>query len=178
MLRAHPPELVARGMTDDVGDEEEMPDQLERFARTGFDALGRFGAEIEAAIVGRRPSGGTQPRETEPVSPGDAAQKLGGTYAGAAKPSAPPVPRSVAELDVIVRHQLADEGIVVRGHDVARAVAVATGRTVVWRAPMTTRSRVPRRGVGARGVRRGVEPRVRAGHARRARGRAIRSRRR
>jgi len=36
---------------------------------------------------------------------------------------------------VIVRHHLADEGIVVRGHDVARAVAVATGRTVVWRAP-------------------------------------------
>jgi ATP-dependent Clp protease ATP-binding subunit ClpA len=135
MLRANPPELVARGMTDDVGDEEEMPDQLERFARTGFDALGRFGAEIEAAIVGRRSSGGTQPRETEPVSPGDAAQKLGGTYAGAAKPSAPPVARSVAELDVIVRHHLADEGIVVRGHDVARAVAVATGRTVVWRAP-------------------------------------------
>jgi ATP-dependent Clp protease ATP-binding subunit ClpA len=135
VLRANPPELVARGMTDDVGDGEEMPDQLERFARTGFDALGRFGAEIEAAIVGRRPSGGTQPRETEPVSPGDAAQKLGGTYAGAAKPSAPPVPRSVAELDVIVRHHLADEGIVVRGHDVARAVAVATGRTVVWRAP-------------------------------------------
>ena len=135
VLRAHPPELGARGMTDDVGDEEEMPDQLERFARTGFDALGRFGAEIEAAIVGRRPSGGTQPRETEPVSPGDAAQKLGGTYAGAAKPSARPVPRAVAELDVIVRHHLADEGIVVRGHDVARAVAVATGRTVVWRAP-------------------------------------------
>ena len=54
VLRANPPELAARGMTDDVGDEEEMPDQLERFARTGFDALGRFGAEIEAAIVGRR----------------------------------------------------------------------------------------------------------------------------
>ena len=43
--------------------------------------------------------------------------------------------RGLAELEVILRHQLADEGIVVRGHDVARAVAVATGRTIAWRAP-------------------------------------------
>jgi ATP-dependent Clp protease ATP-binding subunit ClpA len=135
MLRAHPPELVAGSMTDDAGDGEEMPDQIERYARTGFDALERFGAEIEAAIMGRRSGSAARPRETEPVAPGDAAQNLGGSYGIRTEPVVPHVPRAVAELDVIVRHQLADEGIVVRGHDVARAVAVATGRTVAWRAP-------------------------------------------
>jgi hypothetical protein len=135
MLRAHPPEMVARAMTDEPRDGDEMPDQLERYARTGFDALERFGAEIEAAIRGRRSGSAARPRETEPVAPADATQDLGGGYGIRANPVVPHVPRAVAELDVIVRHQLADEGIVVRGHDVARAVAVATGRTVAWRAP-------------------------------------------
>ena len=136
VLRSNPPELMVGSMTTDAEDGEDMPDQLERFARTGFDALGRFGAEIEAAIIGRRGgSAAGRPRETEPVVPGEAVAGGGAGYGIAPSASGPRPVRAVAELDVIVRHQLADEGIVVRGHDIARAVAVATGRTIAWRAP-------------------------------------------
>jgi hypothetical protein len=35
-------------------------------------------------------------------------------------------------LDVDLERQLLDEGIVVRGHDVARVVGLMTGRRVEW----------------------------------------------
>jgi hypothetical protein len=37
-----------------------------------------------------------------------------------------------AALDVELERQLLDEGIVVRGHDVARVVGLMTGRRVEW----------------------------------------------
>jgi len=120
ILRTQPLDLPMAA-TDDV-DADEMPDQLERYARTGFDALARFGADIEAVITGG----------SSPATPVDArtAYRRESTASGGATRL-----RGLAELEVILRHQLADEGIVVRGHDVARAVAVATGRTIAWRAP-------------------------------------------
>jgi hypothetical protein len=37
-----------------------------------------------------------------------------------------------AALDIEIERQLLDEGIVVRGHDVARVVGLMTGRRVEW----------------------------------------------
>jgi hypothetical protein len=37
-----------------------------------------------------------------------------------------------AALDIELERQLLDEGIVVRGHDVARVVGLMIGRTVEW----------------------------------------------
>ena len=82
---------------------------INRMARGGFAALERFGAEIEAAFV--RP-----PPPTEPAPP--------------------PEPKATAQdraaLDVELERQLLEDGIVVRGHDVARVVGLMTGRRVEW----------------------------------------------
>ena len=94
--------------------------QFDRIARDGFAVLERLGAELEAAFV--RP----QPIET-----------FGEPRAPAATPSATPAPAEPsgadrAALDIELERQLLDEGIVVRGHDVARVVGLMIGRTVEW----------------------------------------------
>ncbi len=111
----------------------EDPDPLERFARSGFNALERFGAELEAAIAERLGDPIDRPvdRPRRSGSPGGAsgARPADAPAARAAQPT------SLAELDESIRRQLIEDGVVVRGHDVARAVAVATGTDVIWRAP-------------------------------------------
>jgi ATP-dependent Clp protease ATP-binding subunit ClpA len=77
-----------------------------RQGREGMDLLDRLGAEIEYVF--------------------------GGTNAEVSAP-APVVSRS-AELETQLKLQLTEEGIVVRGVDIARAVAVATGQNVKWTA--------------------------------------------
>ena len=88
-------------------------EEINRMARGGLAALERFGAEIEAAFVG--------PTSSHVESP-------------AAAPSAGPEPSRTARaaLDVDIERQLLDDGIVVRGHDVARVVGLMTGRRVEW----------------------------------------------
>ena len=91
-------------------------DRDEDWAREGMTALERFGAELESMFTGA-------PSATNPA----AAPK-------AAPPAAPP-PEPVAtlgELDTELARVLADEGIVVRGHDVARVVGLMSGATVTW----------------------------------------------
>jgi len=39
----------------------------------------------------------------------------------------------LAELDAELARRLMEEGLVVRGHDIARVVAIATGETVRWK---------------------------------------------
>ena len=90
---------------------------LDRIARNGFAAIERFGAEIEAAFANQPPPPRGAPAPPTPPSPasapaGDAAAR--------------------AALDVELERQLLDEGIVVRGHDVARVVGLMTGRKVEW----------------------------------------------
>ena len=51
------------------------------------------------------------------------------------RPAAVPQAGSFAELEESIRRRLVEDGVVVRGHDVARAVAVATGSDVIWRVP-------------------------------------------
>lgn len=95
--------------------------QFDRIARDGFAVLERLGAELEAAFA--RP----QPVE----SYGEARPQA------ASAPSSPnaPVEPSGSEraaLDIDLERQLLDEGIVVRGHDVARVVGLMIGRRVEW----------------------------------------------
>ncbi len=82
---------------------------MNRMARDGIAALERIGAELEAAFVRSGP---------EPVAaPPDVAASSGAER---------------AELDVALERQLLEDGIVVRGHDVARVVGLMTGRRVEW----------------------------------------------
>jgi ATP-dependent Clp protease ATP-binding subunit ClpA len=76
-------------------------------ARGGLDILDRLGAELEYVF--------------------------GGSAEGAT-PGAVPSTSSAAEMDTELRLRLTEDGAVVRGVDVARAVAVATGQRVVWTA--------------------------------------------
>jgi ATP-dependent Clp protease ATP-binding subunit ClpA len=95
--------------------------QFDRIAREGFSVLERLGAQIEAAFA--------QPQPIE-------------SFADARPPAAPPPPAASAPaeptgaeraaLDIELERQLLDEGIVVRGHDVARVVGLMIGRRVEW----------------------------------------------
>jgi ATP-dependent Clp protease ATP-binding subunit ClpA len=102
-------------------------DPIERMARDGFAALERFGAEIEAIFV--PPPTGVREAAAAPTN-GAAA-----TSAPRAEPAprpAPETPGSLAALDAELHRVLAEEGIVVRGHDVARVVRLATAKDVTW----------------------------------------------
>jgi ATP-dependent Clp protease ATP-binding subunit ClpA len=120
--RREPPATRDAGGDEDGADA--IDDPLDRLARSGFAALERFGAELEAAFG--------IPREEEPVP----APSAGGAPPPAAAPSPSPRratgPSRLVELDIELQRRLLDEGIVVRGHDVARVVGVATGRSVQW----------------------------------------------
>ena len=95
---------------------------IDRIARDGFAVLERLGAEIEAAF--------TRPAPVESFADRPAPAR-------AATPATPraseePTGADRAALDIELERQLLDEGIVVRGHDVARVVGLMIGRTVEW----------------------------------------------
>jgi ATP-dependent Clp protease ATP-binding subunit ClpA len=108
-----------------VDEHGDMPDPLDKLARDGMAALERFGAELEAAFAGAR----------VPAAPADATRTSTQPDTGS-PPSPTPRETSVASrlaaLEAELQRRLMDEGIVVRGHDVARVVSVATGRSVQW----------------------------------------------
>jgi len=86
----------------------------------GFSALERFGAELEALFVGA----------PVPVA------------ANGEAPKSEPEPRQVratnlAPLETDLARQLMQEGIVVRGHDIARVVGLMAGVDVDWEAEET-----------------------------------------
>ncbi len=98
-------------------------DQFERFARDGIAALERFGADIEAALAGG------QVRQDRSAPARDEAGSRGPAQDRA--PQSDSVTRLAAvEWDLVRRFM--DEGLIVRGHDVARVVSVATGQRVEW----------------------------------------------
>lgn len=120
--------LAAGASGSGATSEEGFEDPLESFARDGFRALERFGAEIEAMLgVGAGSAGGTaEPRANAEPSPPSAAPET--------PPPAPdPAPRRTpSQVETELERRLIEEGIVVRGHDVARVVAVASGYDVTW----------------------------------------------
>jgi ATP-dependent Clp protease ATP-binding subunit ClpA len=95
---------------------------LER--RESMAALERFGAELEAAFASGR----------VPAAAADNTRASVGTEPA----PTPPTPRGslvagrLAALETELQRRLMEEGIVVRGHDVARVVSVATGKSVQW----------------------------------------------
>jgi ATP-dependent Clp protease ATP-binding subunit ClpA len=96
-------------------------DTIDRLARDSFAALERFGAELEAMFVAapERPAS----ESSDASSPG------GPEPAGSASSEQS---ASLAELEAELDARLIAEGIVVRPHDVARVVRVATGKEVTW----------------------------------------------
>jgi len=102
-------------------------DPIERMARNGFAALERFGAEIEAMFVS---DGGV--REVANAPTNGAATRSAPPTPGPEPRTPSPDPASLATLEAELRRVLADEGIVVRGHDVARVVRLATSKDVTW----------------------------------------------
>ena len=133
LVRSKQPATAKEASASPVAEPDESElyvDPLDDLARSGFAALERFGAEIEAAFG---MPGGVSPRGT-----------MGGEREGRAESAAPaPPPRPapagaqapaarLAQLDAELERQLIEEGVVVRPHDIARVVGVATGRSVKW----------------------------------------------
>ena len=93
-------------------------DEVSGMARDGFAALERFGAELEAMLVGAPSAPRPAPIPFDPTEP--------------APMAAPRDNDDLASLDRDLRDALLLHDIVVRGADVARVVAVATGHQVTW----------------------------------------------
>src|SRR5687768_1352018 len=87
-----------------------------KMAKDGMNALERFGAELESMFSGV-PAGAPTPPAAPPARPEPVV----------AEPEA-----SMGELETELSRVLADEGIVVRGHDVARVVGLMSGRQIDW----------------------------------------------
>jgi ATP-dependent Clp protease ATP-binding subunit ClpA len=107
--------------------ETEEDDPIERMARDGFAALERFGAEIEAIFV-------PPPVVREATgAPTNGAAATSAPRAGESKPRATSdATMTLAALDAELHRILAEEGVVVRGHDIARVVKLATSKDVTW----------------------------------------------
>ena len=96
-------------------------DTLDRFARGSAAAIERFGAELEAMFVGAPIEG---QRQAEAQTASEEPRRSNGTRATEGV--------RLAELEAELNRRLLEEGAVVRGADVARVVAVATGARVTW----------------------------------------------
>jgi len=106
--------------------ELEEDDPIERMARDGFAALERFGAEIEAIFV---PPASVHEAA---AAPANGAATTSTPRAEAAARATPEPPRTLAALDAELHRVLVEEGVVVRGHDIARVVKLATSKDVTW----------------------------------------------
>lgn len=136
------PESAAQGRQESArtAEAESEDDPIGRMARDGFAALERFGLELEAALSGglaRSAQGSSEGTE------GSAKATDRGTQGAPARESQPreSSPRTarpqsrrerLATLETELRRRLIEEGLVVRGHDIARVVAVSTGQHVHW----------------------------------------------
>ena len=107
-----------RSDPDDMSPDD---DTLDRFARGSAAAFERFGAELEAMFVGVPVEGAHA--EAQANSEGEPKRSNGTGITEGAR---------LAELEAELGRRLLEEGAVVRGGDVARVVAVATGMRVTW----------------------------------------------
>ncbi len=96
--------------------EDEKRRPVDRTSRESPSAFERFGAELEALFVGA-PAGG-QPNGSE-TQPAPAPER--------------PRPSMLAPLEADLARQLMEEGVVIRGHDIARVVGLMAGTDVEWR---------------------------------------------
>jgi ATP-dependent Clp protease ATP-binding subunit ClpA len=92
---------------------------------SGMAAIEKFGAELEAIFIGSpAPRSAPPPRESQPTPPQSKSEPQ----------PVEPTPLTLGTVETELADVLMQEGIVVRGIDVARVVAVATGREVTWAA--------------------------------------------
>src|SRR5947207_15741172 len=104
---------------EDLPQDRAAPDPVERFAQDGFGALERFGAELEALFMG--------PPPRRPTPNATAAPEVAPTPApGSAMPT------SLSDVESELSRILMEQGIVVRGHDIARVVSLMSGKSVTW----------------------------------------------
>jgi ATP-dependent Clp protease ATP-binding subunit ClpA len=96
-------------------------DPIERIARDGVAALERLGLELEAVFAGAP----TRRAESSPRPPS--------TAPGAAAPNPEEIAGKLRQVEWELRRRLIDAGLIVRGHDVARVVSVASGQRVEWK---------------------------------------------
>lgn len=107
--------------------ERPEPMTVDNTIDSGMAALEQFGAELEAIFIGPPPSVRPAPqsrRSSEPPS----------TPTSGSMKEADTAPATLGIVETELSQVLMEEGIVVRGIDVARVVAVATGREVTWAA--------------------------------------------
>ena len=98
--------------------EDEKRRPVDRTARESPSAFERFGAELEALFVGA--PAGNAPSNGVDTQPAAAAPER-------ARPS------MLAPLEADLARQLMEEGVVIRGHDIARVVGLMAGTDVEWR---------------------------------------------
>jgi len=118
LLAARPKAAATTNDSQEPGE-----DPIENFARDGISALQRFGAELEAMFVG----GEVLEEQSPPPQPRPAPAPT-----RTAAPDEPPNAESLAVVESSLRNCLLSDGITVRGVDVARVVALATGTFVSW----------------------------------------------
>jgi ATP-dependent Clp protease ATP-binding subunit ClpA len=110
-----------------VEEEALTPDEtLEKMARSGLAALERFGLELEAAFTGA-PAPAPAAAAPAPEAPAATPPRAPAPPSGGAPNGA-----RLASVESELQRRLVEEGLVVRAPDIARVVAVATGRTVEW----------------------------------------------
>lgn len=120
-------ELLREPARGRQGVEREEPVTVEDPIDSGMAALEQFGAELEAIFIGpptQRPAA-PKPDERPAVPVPTASDPVA---------SEPPPPATLGTVETELADILMAEGHVVRGIDVARVVAVATGREVTWAA--------------------------------------------
>ncbi len=120
-LHARKPSGNGKHPESDV-DTEDDP-RWQQFARDGMTALERFGAEIESMLSNKQGGAAKAPPTASTPTPTP-------TPPPAPEPAAPV--RTLGQIETELSHTLAEEGIVVRGHDVARVVGLMSGKTVTW----------------------------------------------
>jgi ATP-dependent Clp protease ATP-binding subunit ClpC len=107
-------------------EEHDDPDGAERPEERGGDdglgALERFGAELEALFMGPPPKRAA-PNATASAEPAPAPPS---------PPSSAPSSTSLSEIEGELNRLLMEQGIVVRGHDIARVVGLMSGKSVAW----------------------------------------------
>jgi ATP-dependent Clp protease ATP-binding subunit ClpA len=111
----------AEPQRDTRAEPDDVDDPFARFAQNSVSALERFGAELEAMFVGAP----AVPRTREQAPPATPAPEH-------APSGLHPLPSTLALLETELGRQLMDEGIVVRGHDVARVVGLMVGKGITW----------------------------------------------
>jgi ATP-dependent Clp protease ATP-binding subunit ClpA len=137
------PEQVTRDAPEAAGARESEPeeDPIGRMARDGFAALERFGLELEAAFSNgfARPAAqgaadATGERASQPRGPRQSAEAEASRTTAREQRAGRPARQGerLAALEAELRRRLIEEGLVVRGHDIARVVAVSTGQHVHW----------------------------------------------